>query len=464
MRNHRLAAASVRTRVALGVIAGLAVVLALLCVAVNAIFVAQSERNLDALLAGRLQLGRQLARTGVGPQQIVNRVSTTSVSAQLVLANGSVFTAGPAGGEVRSAGATLNTGPNGQGRVDGSRLTVSVDTGLVRGAQQRLRRVLVLGSLVALAVSAALVVLVVRIALRPLDDVAGLARSITSGHRGGRLRPERTDTEIGQTAQALDEMLDELEGAEARARQAEESSRRFLADAAHELRTPVAGIQAAAETLLHDGSTMEPAQREQLEVLLIREARRAGTLISDLLTTARLDAGLRLESTPTSLGGLAAAEAERARLLFPQASVTLPGDVKTGDVQTGDIQPGVIQPGDVVVGCDPDRIGGVLRNLLDNALRAAGPAGRISIAVTADPSWAHVDVVDSGPGVPPADRERIFDRLVRLDSSRGDSAGGSGLGLAIARGYARAHGGDLVCLEPPPGWGALFRLSLPRNG
>ncbi|GAA3640268.1 HAMP domain-containing sensor histidine kinase [Microlunatus ginsengisoli] len=459
MRNHRLAAASVRTRVALGVIAGLAVVLALLCVAVNAIFVAQSERNLDALLAGRLQLGRQLARTGVGPQQIVNRVSTTSVSAQLVLANGSVFTAGPAGGEVRSASATLNTGPNGQGRVDGSRLTVSVDIGLVRGAQQRLGRVLVLGSLVALAVSAALVVLVVRIALRPLDDVAGLARSITSGQRGGRLRPERTDTEIGQTAQALDEMLDELEGAEARARQAEESSRRFLADAAHELRTPVAGIQAAAETLLHDGSTMEPAQREQLEVLLIREARRAGTLISDLLTTARLDAGLRLESTPTSLGGLAAAEAERARLLFPQASVTLHGDVKTGDIPPGDMQ-----PGDVVVGCDPDRIGGVLRNLLDNALRAAGPAGRISIAVTADSSWAHVDVVDSGPGVPPAERERIFDRLVRLDGSRGDFAGGSGLGLAIARGYARAHGGDLVCLEPPPGWGALFRLSLPRNG
>ena len=92
---------------------------------------------------------------------------------------------------------------------------------------------------------------VVRWSLRPLDEVAGLARRITAGQRGERLRPDRVDTEIGQTAQALDEMLDELEGAEARARAADERSRRFLADAAHELRTPVAGVHAAAETLLH---------------------------------------------------------------------------------------------------------------------------------------------------------------------------------------------------------------------
>jgi len=116
---------------------------------------------------------------------------------------------------------------------------------------------------------------------------------------------------------------------------------------------------------------------------------------------------------------------------------------------------------DVVVRCDPDRIGGVLRNLLDNASRAAGSGGRIAVALAADQRWAYVDVLDSGPGVPPAGRERIFERLVRLDPDRGSAAGGSGLGLAIARGYARAHGGDLVCLQPPAGWGALFRLTLP---
>jgi two-component system OmpR family sensor kinase len=75
--------------------------------------------------------------------------------------------------------------------------------------------------------------------------------------------------------------------------------------------------------------------------------------------------------------------------------------------------------------------------------------------------WACVDVVDSGPGVPEAERERIFERLVRLEVDRAHPAGGSGLGLAIARGYARAHGGDVRCLEPPAGGGALFRLALP---
>jgi signal transduction histidine kinase len=83
------------------------------------------------------------------------------------------------------------------------------------------------------------------------------------------------------------------------------------------------------------------------------------------------------------------------------------------------------------------------------------------VALAADPRWAYVDVLDSGAGVAPPDRERIFERLVRLDPGRGSTAGGSGLGLAIARGYARANGGDLVCLQPKAGWGALFRLTLP---
>jgi signal transduction histidine kinase len=145
---------------------------------------------------------------------------------------------------------------------------------------------------------------------------------------------------------------------------------------------------------------------------------------------------------PTSLGALASAEADHSRLLHPDAEVMVSGP-------------------DVVVSCDPDRIGGVLRNLLDNAVRAAGQGGRIAVALAADQRCAYVDVLDCGPGVPPADRERIFERLVRLDSDRASTAGGSGLGLAIARGYARAHGGDLVCLQPPTGWGALFRLTLP---
>ena len=133
--------------------------------------------------------------------------------------------------------------------------------------------------------------------------MAELAKK-SPGQRGSRLAPTRTDTELGQTAQAFDEMLDELEGAETRARQAEERTRAFLADAAHELRTPIAGVQAAAETLLHHDDQLDHDQRQHLQALLMREAQRAGALISDLLAAARLDAGidLVLHRSPSDIG------------------------------------------------------------------------------------------------------------------------------------------------------------------
>jgi signal transduction histidine kinase len=110
---------------------------------------------------------------------------------------------------------------------------------------------------------------------------------------------------------------------------------------------------------------------------------------------------------------------------------------------------------------DPSQLTGILGNLVDNAVRAAGPTGAVEVRVDRLEEWACIDVIDSGPGVPETERERIFERLVRLEVDRSHPAGGSGLGLAIARGYARAHGGDVRCLEPPSGAGALFRFALP---
>ena len=437
---------SLRTRVTLAVIAVLAVVLVTLGIAIQAVFVSQSERSLESTLASRVQLGRQLARAGVGPQQIVNRVSTEGVTATLETRNGmqygTVVTPGP-------LARTVTTTLNGTGRVAGATLTVAVDTTLVDQARIRLRRVLVVASLAALLVSAALVAVIVRWSLRPLDEVSGLARRITAGQRGERLRPDRTDTEIGQTAQALDEMLDELEGAEVRAREADERSRQFLADAAHELRTPVAGMRAAAETLLHAGPTLQTEDREQLEALVVREASRTGRLVGDLLAVARLDAGEPARPhVRTELREVAAQELERIGLTHPSVRRTLTGSGAAALV-------------------DREQLAGIVGNLVDNAVRAAGPGGAVEATVHRLGEWACVDVLDSGPGVPEAERERIFERLVRLDVGRRQPdhqqpEGGSGLGLAIARGYARAHGGDVRCLEPPPGaGGALFRLALP---
>ena len=434
---NRLNTVSLRLRVTVAVLAVLAVMLILLSIAINAIFIAQSNRNLDALLTGQAQLARQLARSGVGPQQIVNRVQAGGVQAHLVLRNGTEFGTPITSGTVKTTTITLNA-PT---RVDGANLTLAVDTALASDARRTLRRILMITAVIALVVSAVLVAAAVRLALRPLDSMAALAKTVSQGNRGYRLAPTRTDTELGQTAQAFDEMLDELEGAETRAQQAEERTRAFLADAAHELRTPIAGVQAAAETLLHHDDQLDHDERQHLQALLVREAERAGALISDLLTAARLDAGIDLDLAPVSLRTLAHSEIDRVRLLHPETAVTMSGP-------------------EVIAHADAARVSSILRNVIDNAVRAAGPEGQVHLVVREHDQFAIAEIWDSGPGVPPSQRERIFERLVRLDHGRAGDAGGSGLGLAIARGYARAHGGDLTC-EDPRGSGAMFRLVLP---
>jgi two-component system, OmpR family, sensor kinase len=429
---------SLRLRVTAAVMIVLAVILILLSIAVNAIFIAQSNRNLNALLAGQAQLARQLARSGAGPQQIVNRVQAGGVGAHLVLRNGTEF--GPpitSGAAIKTTTITLNA-PT---RVDGASLTLAVDAALVSEARRTLRRVLMITGVIALAVSAVLVAVAVRVALRPLEEMAALAKTISQGNRGYRLAPTRTDTELGQTAQAFDEMLDELEGAERRAQQAEERTRAFLADAAHELRTPIAGVQAAAETMLHHDDQLARDERQQLQALLVREAERAGALISGLLAAARLDAGIDLDLAPISLRTLVHSELDRVRLLHPEATVTMSGP-------------------EVIARADAAKVSSILRNVIDNAMRAAGSQGKVHVVVREQDQYAITEFWDSGPGVPPSERERIFERLVRLDHDRAGDSGGSGLGLAIARGYARAHGGDLSC-EEPRGIGAMFRLILP---
>ena len=439
----RLSTVSVRVRVTAAVMAALALVLLLSSAAVNAAFVAQSERNLDTLLSGRAQLARQLARNGARPQQIVNRVAVDGVLASLELRDGTVLgTPVPIGSGTRTVTTTLP----GTGRVQGATLTLGVNASLVDGSRDTLRRILLVSGLAALVLAGVLVALGVRLALRPLDAMARLAQQIAGGERGSRLAPTRADTEIGRTAVAFDAMLDELEGAEARARRAEEQTRAFLADAAHELRTPLTGVQAAAETLLQHRDRMTPQEQERIETLLAGEARRAGRLVADLLAAARLESGAPLAAEPVDLQALVEDEVDRASL------------VRTTTSLTSSTAPATVTG-------DGAALRGVLRNVVENACRAAGDGGHVRVRLTVEGGTAVVHVVDDGPGVPEPDRERIFERLVRLDDARSVDSGGSGLGLAIARGTARAHGGDLVCLGvEPPGRGADFRLTLPLGG
>ena len=436
---------SLRVRVTLTAIAVLLVVLPITGLTVKAVFDAQAERSLDSLLTGRAQLAQQLARQNVAPGNLVRRVDADGVRVTLILRNGRQLGAPPIdpGETVRQVKATLQAGQ----QTKGATLLLSADTGLLADASARLRNVLLISGGLAILITALALVIGMRFALAPLDAMTGLARSIAAGRRGGRLQPSRADTELGRTATAFDEMLDALEGAEGTARHAEAAARRsedvarrsedrmreFVADAAHELRTPVAGLQTAAETLIQLGPEASAAQREELELLLVRESRRAGTLVSDLLELSRIDAGLQLHLAPVDLRQLADAQAARLRLVAPDVHVEIVGSA--------------------TVTADADRLTQVLTNLVDNARQAGARAIRITVAPTG------VRVEDDGPGVPPPARDRIFARLVHGPHSKG-----AGLGLAIARGVAQAHGGTLTVTDRPDAHqGAAFHLTLPPS-
>ncbi|MGQ0573552.1 MAG: ATP-binding protein [Pseudonocardia sp.] len=450
----RLDTRSLRRRVTALSLAVLAAVLVVVGVLTDVVVDAQTRSDLRGELVSRAALAGELVARGTGPAELVRQLEAPGVRAVVVGPDGSVYgTGGPPrrfrdGGPARrgqdDAGAVVQ-----QPLADGSRLTLVATEGPVGAAQQRLRRTMFWLSVIALVVAGVVTLFTTRVALAPLETMTGLARSITRGDRGRRLAPTRSDTELGRTAAAFDAMLDELEGAERVARAAEATAkaseartRRFVADAAHELRTPLAGVQAVAEAAA--SPQLDPEERDRQHQLLARETHRAGRLVDDLLAMARIDAGLELRREPVELLELARAEVERVRVRAADRTIEVSGTAVT-------------VPGDA------ERLGRALANLLDNARRHAGPGGTVRVLVGDSGAGASVTVTDTGPGVPPEQRERIFDRLVRLDDARSADAGGAGLGLAIARGIARAHGGDLTCVDPPDGTGAAFVLTLPRQ-
>jgi two-component system OmpR family sensor kinase len=235
---------SLRRRVTLAAILVLAVVLVGLVFLVDALFAAQSQRDIDAVMVDKSRTAAQLARQRVRGAELVNRVEGRGVRVKVVTADGTTY-----GREPDSTFSKELT----RGLADGSTITLYADTSVLSAAQVRLRNVLVAVGLGALAVTAVALVWVVRRALAPLDTMTTLARSIAGGDRGYRLNPSRRNNELGRTAAAFDDMLDSLEGAEAASRASEERTKRFVADAAHELRTPIAGVQAVAEALMQAG-------------------------------------------------------------------------------------------------------------------------------------------------------------------------------------------------------------------
>lgn len=418
-------------------IAGIAVI-AVLIVALDA-FVYLSLRDtlqegLHELLAARMQLAQELAQT-LDVEQLDERLTALGVPATIRLADGTRVRSDPESTRFQS-------GPPGQPETlpeplasrrqdlpNGGSITVFASRA---GVQSTLDSVLVLelvGSIVAVALSVAVLWRISSVVLRPVDRIVRIARSIAAGREGGRLRPDRTDTDLGRMAAAFDEMLDELEAAVAEARSSERRTRRFLADAAHQLRTPLAGIRASVDTLLREP---EPSERERLLDNLAQESARVSRLIDSLLRLARLDEDPGVVTEPVVLRDLVRGEIERARELAPSLTI---------DLEAADL-------GDRTVEVEPASIREALANLLDNARRHADRQIRVDLAGRTD--GLEIRVADDGPGLPDDRIEEAFDRFVSLDGQ-----GGSGLGLPIARAIARNHGGDLTWRE------GRFVLSLP---
>lgn len=281
--------------------------------------------------------------------------------------------------------------------------------------------VMLIGFPLLLAVVAGVTWLVTRRALRPVEGIRTEMAAITASEDLARRVPvPDTHDEVARLALTTNETLAALQTSV-------ERQRSFVADASHELRSPIASLR----TQLEVGA----AHPELLDLDgAVEDTVRLQGLAADLLLLARLDAGERPADTRFDLGALAREEAEG------RAGVTV-------DAQA------------VAVAGSRAQVGRVLTNLLDNARRHARSA--VTVTVRQEGDRAVVAVADDGDGVAEADRERIFERFVRLDEARSRDDGGAGLGLAIARDIAVRHGGTLTVGRAPAG-GALFELRLPQ--
>lgn len=267
-------------------------------------------------------------------------------------------------------------------------------------------------------------------ALRPVTRIRAEVEGITAEHLDRRVAVPDSADEIAALATTMNGMLDRLDASAT-------AQRRFVSDASHELRSPLATIRQHAELAqAHPGAT----SIGELAEVVSDEGLRLQGIMESLLLLARLDEGAGTLVEAIDLDDLALAEVRRLRA----AGIEVDGSgIRAARVDG-----------------DPRLLGQLLRNLADNAARHS--AGRVAIGVTPAEGWVFLTVEDDGAGVPPGERERIFERFVRLDEARSRDAGGSGLGLAIVRGIAAASAGTVVVDDSRWG-GARFVVTLPAS-
>ncbi|MFE9012516.1 sensor histidine kinase [Streptomyces cyaneofuscatus] len=312
-------------------------------------------------------------------------------------------------------------------------LTLTVHAGAPLAAEQEavntVRGAMLTGLPLLLAVVAGVTWLVTRRALRPVEGIRREMAAITASEDLARRVPEPDSRdEIAALARTTNETLTVLEASV-------ERQRRFVADASHELRSPIASLRTQLE--------VAEAHPELLDLPgAVADTVRLQVLAADLLLLARLDAGEKPGAARLEVGALVREEVSQ----------------RTGDRIPVTVEVEAAEGASYEVNGSRGQLARVVGNLLDNAQRHA--ESRVAVRVAADGAGVRVEVRDDGAGVPEDERERIFERFVRLDDARSRDDGGAGLGLAIARDVATRHGGTLTVHRAPEG-GAAFRLWLP---
>jgi len=330
--------------------------------------------------------------------------------------------------------------PSGQGSVLVSSSLENVDKTL-----KELGFLFLLISLLVLALVGLLARAFIRISLKPLIEVEVTAAAIAGGDLSARLPQSRPTTEVGKLTTSLNRMLERIEESFAVRVESESKLRRFVADASHELRTPLTAIRGFAE-LHRQGAVSGEEKTKELVGRIEKESIRMGSLVEDLLLLARMDQTPELAKEPVDLDNLIHEVVASARAAGPDHPITI--DLPNGD--------------NFVLG-DSIRIHQAIANLLANA-RTHTPSGTaITVSLKQLEDETTISVADKGPGLSPADQEKIFERFYRADTSRARTKGeGSGLGLSIVDAVMKSHGGSVSVLSEL-GQGCEFTLHFPIN-
>jgi two-component system OmpR family sensor kinase len=280
----------------------------------------------------------------------------------------------------------------------------------------------------------------VRLGLRPLDQITATADAIAAGDLGRRAPGGDSRTEVGRLAAAFNAMLGQIQRSFAAQQASEDRLRRFLADASHELRTPLTSVRGYAE-LFRRGADRRPDDLAKVMSRIEEEAIRMGVLVDDLLLLARLDQRRPLERNRVDLREVVQAAVDNARVVEPDREIAFAADASP------------------VVAGDAARLRQVIDNLLSNVRMHTPRGAPATVTLRRRGGLAEIEVRDSGPGIPREKAERVFERFYRADPARSRGHGGSGLGLSIVQAIVAAHSGTVELVQNGPG-SSTFRITL----